>query len=524
MAVQTQIQVRRSTAATWTSTNPTLAAGEIGFETDTGKFKIGTGALAWGSLSYATTINGIPLSTVTTKGDLIAATASATVSRVGVGTDGQVLTADSASAAGVKWGAAGLAVTSNLKIPTGTTTGTTSPAVTFTAGVYTAALPANVTATANSVSLGTEPVLMSAGSFPITINNGNAVWASRTIPGTTTYYTAMGYGSGKYLAGTYNLTAAPVSLSTDAITWTTSAAAPFGTSAVLYAFGSASTLTQKYVAIGKLSTALPFIGSSTDGITWSLRTQPFGVSATVNAENTVASNGSSYVSYVASAATSPSIGYSTDGVTWTTASSMNGTTSGSVFYGNGAYVYLGYNNTGGGGRSNFQWSTNGTTWTTRTPPDTSATSYMRTAFGNSVYVFYATPSNGYTSTDLITFTASASLPTYSAKTNGTDGVVAFANGLFVVGGGQSTPIYTSTNAVTWTQRYLGTRSYTAPGFANVPPTQNNIAFGTSRWAMGAANNNFSTGVYFTSESGLGESPQDYYATILGYGTTTGTTA
>jgi hypothetical protein len=51
MPVQTKIQVRRDTAANWTSTNPTLAAGEIGFETDTGKFKIGTGSLAWNNAS-----------------------------------------------------------------------------------------------------------------------------------------------------------------------------------------------------------------------------------------------------------------------------------------------------------------------------------------------------------------------------------------------------------------------------------------------------------------------------------------
>jgi len=53
MAVQTQIQTRRGTAASWTSTNPTLAAGEIGFETDTGKFKIGNGSTAWASLAYS---------------------------------------------------------------------------------------------------------------------------------------------------------------------------------------------------------------------------------------------------------------------------------------------------------------------------------------------------------------------------------------------------------------------------------------------------------------------------------------
>jgi hypothetical protein len=52
MAVVTQIQVRRGTASQWTSTNPTLAAGEWGFETDTGKVKIGTGSTAWNSLGY----------------------------------------------------------------------------------------------------------------------------------------------------------------------------------------------------------------------------------------------------------------------------------------------------------------------------------------------------------------------------------------------------------------------------------------------------------------------------------------
>ena len=48
-----RIQVRRGLAADWTSVNPVLAAGEMGVETDTNKFKFGNGTGAWSTLSYA---------------------------------------------------------------------------------------------------------------------------------------------------------------------------------------------------------------------------------------------------------------------------------------------------------------------------------------------------------------------------------------------------------------------------------------------------------------------------------------
>lgn len=51
-----QIQFRNDTAANWTSSNPTLLAGEQGYETDTGKLKIGNGSTAWTSLAYAPTL------------------------------------------------------------------------------------------------------------------------------------------------------------------------------------------------------------------------------------------------------------------------------------------------------------------------------------------------------------------------------------------------------------------------------------------------------------------------------------
>ena len=47
-----RIQLKRATASSWSSSNPVLYAGEIGYETDTNKFKIGDGTTAYNSLAY----------------------------------------------------------------------------------------------------------------------------------------------------------------------------------------------------------------------------------------------------------------------------------------------------------------------------------------------------------------------------------------------------------------------------------------------------------------------------------------
>lgn len=46
------IQIRRDTAANWTSANPVLADGQPGWEKGTGKLKVGDGATAWTALAY----------------------------------------------------------------------------------------------------------------------------------------------------------------------------------------------------------------------------------------------------------------------------------------------------------------------------------------------------------------------------------------------------------------------------------------------------------------------------------------
>jgi hypothetical protein len=48
----TRMQQRRGTASQWVAANTVLTAGELGYETDTGQFKIGDGTTVWLSLPY----------------------------------------------------------------------------------------------------------------------------------------------------------------------------------------------------------------------------------------------------------------------------------------------------------------------------------------------------------------------------------------------------------------------------------------------------------------------------------------
>lgn len=48
-----RIQFRRGKAAFWTDENPVLRSGEPGYETNTGKFKMGDGVTHWVDLQYS---------------------------------------------------------------------------------------------------------------------------------------------------------------------------------------------------------------------------------------------------------------------------------------------------------------------------------------------------------------------------------------------------------------------------------------------------------------------------------------
>tara|TARA_Y100000114_G_C11749874_1_gene323659 strand:- start:402 stop:1499 length:1098 start_codon:yes stop_codon:yes gene_type:complete len=78
-----------------------LITGALVFNSTSNEMKVWNGS-AWQLVDSA---SGISPSLIDAKGDLIAGTANDTVARLAVGTDGFVLTADSAEATGLKWSA-----------------------------------------------------------------------------------------------------------------------------------------------------------------------------------------------------------------------------------------------------------------------------------------------------------------------------------------------------------------------------------------------------------------------------------
>jgi len=65
ITINSLMQQRRDTASNWSSANPTLLNGELGYETDTGKWKVGNGSAVWTSLAYTpwSQINAYPITT-----------------------------------------------------------------------------------------------------------------------------------------------------------------------------------------------------------------------------------------------------------------------------------------------------------------------------------------------------------------------------------------------------------------------------------------------------------------------------
>lgn len=113
MSALTVIQMRRGTAAQWTTANSVLAAAEPGFETDTGQFKLGDGTSTWTALEYVGadkalaghthTSTQITDSTSTGRSVLTAASAAAARTAIGAGTSDLVIGSTGSTAKAGNW-------------------------------------------------------------------------------------------------------------------------------------------------------------------------------------------------------------------------------------------------------------------------------------------------------------------------------------------------------------------------------------------------------------------------------------
>jgi hypothetical protein len=233
--------MRRGTAAEWTAADPTLANGEWGLETDTGKFKIGTGSAAWEDNGFD--YSSLPSTAITTTvidavGDILYGSADNTANNLTVGTNNHVLTADSSvSNVGIKWAAPAVPTTVTVADTTDTTcfvglwesaTGDIGPksdaGITYNAGTGT------LTATALTVSGGLVA--------PLAIN-----------PQTVTAYTFVLADAGKMVTSSngsaQTLTVPPTLSPTDFAVGTQIIVQAIGSGTVTLAEGSGVTINSK---------------------------------------------------------------------------------------------------------------------------------------------------------------------------------------------------------------------------------------------------------------------------------------
>jgi hypothetical protein len=198
MAVVTQIQVRRGTASQWTSTNPVLAAGELGFETDTNKLKIGNGSSAWNSLSYVATGS---IGTVTS---VIAGTglSGGTITSTGTISIDTSVTADLTTAQTF--------TNKTLTTPTITqgqsTPSFTTNAYTLVAGDAGKLLIASNGSTAGTISIPTDATTNFATGTQITIlqSGSGQLTVQAASSGTTTVYSTGGTAAAPKLRAQYS--------------------------------------------------------------------------------------------------------------------------------------------------------------------------------------------------------------------------------------------------------------------------------------------------------------------------------
>lgn len=168
----------------------------------------GTG-ISGGGTSGTVTITNSMATALTTKGDIIVATGSGTFVRQGVGTNGQVLVADSAEADGVKWATPTAATTNFGLISSTSMSGATSITVSGISSVNNLLINLQGVSAANANSRFTFRLNSDTGSnyywFGFIYNDGGSITADQGWPTTSTRIGDMGNNAANNVQGTINI-------------------------------------------------------------------------------------------------------------------------------------------------------------------------------------------------------------------------------------------------------------------------------------------------------------------------------
>ena len=476
-------------------------------------------------------------STIDAKGDLIVGSADDTVSRLAVGTNGQLLSADSTTTTGLKWIANSAAVgggafilssgslagpyTYNVNVPVGAAVldlkntqfnGLVGINATF--GTSTYKTYTWGTTQASAFTINSLNVYASSALTSVTIDTvPSGLWDSNLVTGfgVSNLTQSIAFGNGVFALTTTVYAAATsnspsvIHSSTNGITWTSR-----------YTFGATSQAAfLNYGNIFVATTAAGILGAeryatSTDGITWTGRAWPSTNWRAITRPEYVEGLATPWFLWVNSNSTQFWAG-STDGITWTTRPApANGPASTIAGHSNftTARVIALDTNTGGLPANYYYSSTDGVTWTSRPFGTTINTNYAGSlATDGSKYVLME-QKNVYNSTDGITWTvASVHENTFGISTN--PGGLSYnsaptakwvASGSLATGAPGAGMVLSSSDGVTF-YPHVGTN-----GSFEFPPNKYAFAYGNGTWAMkpllnssGAAN-----GTTYVSVNGNGK--------------------
>jgi len=334
----------------------------------------GTG-ISGGGTSGDVTITNSMATAIDAKGDLVVGTAADTFSRLPVGTNGQILTADSTAATGLAW--------SSSVIPN-----------------YTPRMTTSVDGNAfNSIAYNGSNLWVAAGGAGKLYSSTNGTtWTSRTSGFGANAINFVAFGNGLFVAVGVNGT---LTTSTDGITWT-ARTSQFGAVTINHV----AYLNNLWIAVGDQVSAGYGISTSTDGITWTAR----NITGTVGTSGYMVQFANSQYVVVGSASGGNSGAFSSNGTTWTAFAGTGTANSFWLTYFNSTW-YIG----AGGSLYYFSGTITGTTTFTTasaSPYTFNTLSNKATAFFNNLFWFKTT--NLLSSYDL---TLNGTYPLGLTKTN-----------------------------------------------------------------------------------------------------------